>query len=158
MRRKKKIIYISLALLFFVLLYCFAEGVTEGYTWASNLRRSTNILVSGSLGEGKAILDYHTYRNLELVGIVGATISALFLFVSLKKFLLLLIGSFAFGFGILYERALQYVDKGVLFEPNPPKYDILRFSFQSSNAIEIIVGLIGILLIIWYFVLIKKRQ
>ena len=158
MSLKNKQIILSIVFIIFILIYCFAEGATEGFTWASQARRLNNKIISHQFQQGKAILDYHSFRNLELIGIVGAIISALFLSLSLKKFIILILGSFAFGMSLIYERVLQYTAKGFLFEPYPPQYKILWFSIQSSNTIEIIVGIIGFLLIIFYFYLLKKSK
>ena len=152
MSLKNKTIILSIIFIIFVLIYCFAEGATEGFTWSSNQERINNQIISHNFQEGRGFLDYHSFRNLELLGISGAIITALFLSLSLKRFLLLLFGSFAFGLSLIYERVLQYVAKGYLFEPHPPKYNILWFSFQSSNILEIIVGIIGLILLIIYFI------
>lgn len=158
MNQKNKTIILSIIFIIFILIYCFAEGATEGFTWASEQERLNNKIISHNFHQGEGLLDYHSFRNLELLGICGAIITALFLGLSLKRFILLLIGSFAFGLSLVYERVLQYVAKGYLFEPHPPQYNILWFSFQSSNILEIIVGLIGILLIIFYFYLLNKAN
>ena len=58
-----------------IILYQFAEGCTEGYTWANKTRRKENWLICGNFGGGdKGILDYHAWRICESIGIMGIDI------------------------------------------------------------------------------------
>ncbi len=158
MDSKKKKIILSIIIIFFIFLYCFGEGATEGYTWANQTRKVNNKIISPKLNQGNGFLDYHSFRTLELIGIIGALLGTLLISVSLKKYLILIIGALFSGMSLIYERVLQYIDKGFLFEPHPPKYNILWFSIQSSNTIEIIIGIIGIFIIIYYFYSLLKSK
>lgn len=68
----KLIIYILL-----ILIYWFAEGATEGYTWADSERRMENVIIKGG-SDGNGILDYHSWRFLEIFGIHGAILFGIF--------------------------------------------------------------------------------
>lgn len=137
---KKSIVFILL-----ILLYWFAEGATEGYTWADKTQRMENVIIKGST-KGNGILDYHSWRFFEVLGIYGATLLGIF---SVRRDPTLIwtgIGSILSGM-FIYERVLNYVDTGTIFkEPGWIFYiggiEIPRYPWQDILLLLIGIGLI----------------
>lgn len=136
--------------MFFVLLYWISEGTTEGYTWASLQRRLQNKLICGRFKSGNGLLDYHTWRYGENIGILGSVLCSFF-FTSFWSLLLIAVGSCWVGV-FFYERVLNYVMYDKLFLQKSD-YHILWWKFKCHiwiNFVYLIVGLtlisIGIIL------------
>ena len=104
----------EILLFIFLCLYHFAEGCTEGYTWAKPTRRKKNRLIQGRMGEGAALIDYHGWRYGENIGIFCSVIIGFYIPTCTDLILTLLGGWLAGSF--LYERALNYVVQGDLFK------------------------------------------
>lgn len=147
-------------LLFFIflILYLFAEGLTEGYTWADKERRENNALINPNK------LDYHFWRLMENAGILGSILVASFAIPLTFKFCIFLLGAWIFGVYMIYERALDYVDHGHPFPPNSGDYhllgkvykgakDIKIGKFKINRAKEILQGLVGLLIMFGSFLL-----
>ena len=83
---------LSILFCLLIILYWFAEGVTEGWTWSTKARQNKNKLIHPN-NKSNGIMDYHGWRILENVGIWGAVILAFFLSITIKQFLLLGVGS-----------------------------------------------------------------
>jgi|TARA_Y100000034_G_C6696573_1_gene306970 hypothetical protein len=105
-----------------IMLYWFAEGVSEGFTWAGN-RRNTNKLIGGTK-RSDALLDYHAWRILENIGIWGAVVLAFLLETSFMRMFLLGAGGWFIG-TCLYEMALNYVFSGSIYKKSNFKWHIL---------------------------------
>ena len=110
-----------------IILYWTSEGVSEGFTWATKARKKSNKLICHQFNRGeKGIFDYHAWRIFENIGIWGTVIIAFFLDITLKKFLLLGVGSWLIG-TCLYEFALNYVNKNTIWKPVDFKWHILGY-------------------------------
>ena len=110
-----------------IILYWFAEGVTEGYTWAKPKRRKENKLICLHMGKGHAgMFDYHAWRILENIGIWGTVILSFFLDICWSDFFILGIGSWFIG-TFCYEAALNYVNKNTIWKPIDFKWHILGY-------------------------------
>jgi hypothetical protein len=126
-------------------LYWFAEGATEGYTWADREQRMENVIVKGR-ADGNGILDYHGWRFMEVLGIYGATLLGI---LSIRKdptYIWLGIGSIMAG-TFVYERVLNYVVDGTIFkEPGWQFYiaglKIPRYSWQDITLLIVGIGFI----------------
>ena len=68
-------------------------------------------------------MDYHGWRIFENVGIWGTIISAFFMDITLKSFLLLGVGSWLIG-AFLYEAALNHIYYGKIWKPVDYKWHI----------------------------------
>jgi len=103
----------SVLLSLFMVLYFFSEGCTEGYTWAGGDRRRNNGLIRDTMKnkEARGVLDYHGWRLLEGVGILGVAVVSYFYVGDVWNYLLILGGSYCFG-NSLYEFALHYIASG----------------------------------------------
>jgi hypothetical protein len=136
-------------LFIFLCLYHFAEGTTEGYTWAKPTRRKKNRLIQGRMGEGAAFLDYHCWRYGENIGIffsvlVGAYIE------TCSGLILTLLGGWLAG-SFCYERALNYVVTGKVWDDNKKEYHIMglviqRYRWQDWLALVLGVALFALAL------------
>ena len=110
-----------------IILYWTSEGVSEGFTWAKPARKKSNKLICHQFNRGeKGILDYHAWRIFENIGIWGTVVLAFFLDITLKKFLLLGVGSWLIG-TCLFEFALNYVNKNTIWKPADFKWHILGY-------------------------------
>ena len=133
-----------------MVVYWISEGCTEGYTWAKSIRRKKNKLIFGAMKAGKksgsGVLDYHSWRLGENVGIVGSIASAFLMGLSNSGYcdlMLVLLGSWMVGY-FLYERSLNYVCLGKAFANKGP-WKMMNFSLPRSNAFDwgvLIVGLV----------------
>ncbi len=132
-------------------VYWFSEGCTEGYTFASSKRRKENKLICGRIGEGVAKVDYHAWRLGENIGMVGAIA---FAFLSLSEplnFAMILAGSWLTGTWI-YERALNYVFCGKVWDESKTEYHLLGWVIKRSKFKEnLLYGGIGTALIVTGF-------
>ena len=145
---------LELCFLFFMVVYWFSEGCTEGYTWANKARRSKNALIFGSVNKkgkpsGQGIIDYHAWRLGENIGTVGCILAAFTLGsvgVSFYSLVLVWLGSWMVGY-FVYERALNYVCKGSAFTTKGP-WKMMHISIERSSKFDIAVCVVG--LIIFY--------
>jgi hypothetical protein len=90
-----------------IILYWISEGVTEGYTWASQKQRLANKLIHPNAAHN-GLMDYHGWRLFENIGIWGAVIIAYFTDMGAFNFFTLGIGAWFVG-ASLYEMALNYI-------------------------------------------------
>ena len=127
-----------------MLLYWFSEGATEGYTWAKPKQRLQNKIICGCYGTGNGILDYHTWRYGENIGILGSILCGYF-FVSYWSLLLLAVGSCWAG-TFLYERVLNYIVYNKLFLQKPD-YCILWRTLKRYIWFDFIYLIVGLFLI-----------
>ena len=145
---------LELCFLFFMVVYWFSEGCTEGYTWANAKRRKSNSLIFGSVNKkgkpsGAGLLDYHGWRLGENIGMVGCILAASTLGtvgVSFYSFVLVWLGSWMVGY-FVYERALNYVCSGSAFTTKGP-WKMMHISIERSSKFDIAVCVLG--LIIFY--------
>ena len=141
---------LELCFLFFMVVYWFSEGCTEGYTWANAKQRKSNKLIFGSISKkgkpsGVGILDYHAWRLGENIGMVGSIFSA-FLFTSFWSLSLTFLGSWMVGY-FVYERALNYICLGDPFSAKGP-WKMMGIEIPRSNTFDWAVAGIGLGLII----------
>ena len=139
--------YLPYFIILFLLFSFIAEGVTEGYVWADSERRIENPVIKGG-AEGKGFLDYHGYRAFEtfflffasacLLGLGGLGTSMIGLFV--------------------YERLLNFVDKGIWFKPDGYEYYIAGFTIKRYAYQDWLILVIGVGLIAYYFIKKQRRQ
>jgi len=139
---KKSIVFVLL-----ILLYWFSEGATEGYTWADKEQRMENVIIKGG-AKGNGILDYHGWRFFEVLGIYGATLLGIFSIRRDPTFIWTGFGAILAGM-FVYERVLNYVDKGILFkEPGWVFYigglEIPRHPLQDITLLIVGISLIAI--------------
>ena len=129
-----------------IVLYWFAEGVTEGYTWASSKHRNENKLIHPN-DKHNGIMDYHGWRLLENIGIWGAIAIAYFLIIPFKTAALLGVGAWLVGI-FCYESALNYVDTGTPWKSKSYKWHILGYDIPwiTGKSTLVLLGL-GLLLI-----------
>ena len=149
---KKSIVFILL-----ILLYWLAEGATEGYTWADKEQRMENVIIKGRT-EGNGILDYHSWRFLEVFGIYGATLLGILSVRRDSTFIWTGIGAILTGM-FIYERVLNYVDNGIAFKEAGWQFyigglEIARYPWQDVSLL--IIGLIFIFL--GYYFRFKKKE
>jgi len=52
-------------------LLIIVHGIREGFTWATNEQRHSNIFITNRIGEGIAKIDYHGWRSIEYILILG---------------------------------------------------------------------------------------
>ena len=140
----------EILLFIFLCLYHFAEGCTEGYTWAKPTRRKKNKLIQGRMGEGAAYIDYHGWRYGENIGIFCSVIIGFYIPTCTDLILTLLGGWLAGSF--MYERALNYIVQGDLFKKDKAEYHIMglvipRYRWQDWLALVIGVALFALALI-----------
>ena len=133
-----------------IILYWTTEGVSEGFTWASKTRQKENKLICHQFGRGQAgVMDYHAWRILENIGIWGTVVLTFFLDITLKKFLLLGVGSWLIG-TCLYEFALNYVNTGRIWKPWNFKWHILGYDIPWWGGRKVLVlPTVGILTILY---------
>ena len=140
----------EILLFMFLCLYHFAEGCTEGYTWAKPTRRKQNKLIQGRMGEGAAFIDYHSWRYGENIGIFFSVIIGFYIS-TCTDLILTLLGGWLVG-SFLYERALNYIVQGDLFKQDKTAYHIMglvipRYRWQDWLALVIGVALFMLALI-----------
>ena len=140
----------EILLFIFLCLYHFAEGCTEGYTWAKPTRRKKNILIQGRMGEGAAYIDYHGWRYGENIGIFFSVIIGFYI-PTCTDLILTLLGGWLVG-SFMYERALNYVVRGDLFKQDKTEYHIMglvipRYRWQDWLALVIGVALFACALV-----------
>jgi len=143
---------LSIIFCLLIILYWFAEGVTEGWTWSTKARQNKNKLIHPN-NKHNGVMDYHGWRILENVGIWGAVITAFFLTVSIKQFLLLGVGSWLIG-TFCYEAALNYVNKGTIYKPVGYKWHILGYDIPwwggkriyALPAVGLVILICGIII------------
>ena len=132
----------------FIIMYWFAEGVSEGWTWSTTLRKRTNKLIHPN-NWSNGIMDYHGWRTFENVGIWGTVVTAYFLDIPIKSFFALGIGAWFIG-AFCYECSLNYVNKGTMYKPVDYKWHILGYDIPwwGGKRIWILptIGLIVLLL------------
>lgn len=149
-----------------LLLYWFAEGCTEGYTWADTIRRKENKLIRrGDKTTGVGKIDYHGWRFFEILGTHGAKlIIALTLLVGANlygwywvyiggiKFIITGVGSMLLGM-FIYERALMYVCANTYFKENGWPFYIFGKIIKRYIWQDLLIALLGLGLIVWGVVL-----
>jgi hypothetical protein len=140
----------EILLFIFLCLYHFAEGCTEGYTWAKPTRRKKNILIQGRIGEGAAYIDYHGWRYGENIGIFFSVMIGFYI-PTCTDLILTLLGGWLVG-SFMYERALNYVVRGELFKQDKTEYHIMglvipRYRWQDWLALVIGVALFACALV-----------
>jgi len=138
--------------IFLILLYWFAEGATEGYTWADSEQRMENVIIKGG-SDGAGVLDYHGWRFMEILGTHGAILIAV-LFSIVYSYIWVGVGSMLVGM-FLYERVLNYVINGTIYkEPGWIFYiagiEIPRYFWQDILLLLAGIGLIVFGLIKYY--------
>ena len=110
-----------------ILLYWFAEGVTEGYTWASQERRGSNKLIHPNNGNN-GLFDYHVWRFLENLGIWGAIACGIMMGSSWGVWL---IGIGAWFMGVtIYEFALNHVCSGSIYKKDDFTWHFLGIELE----------------------------
>ena len=130
----------------FIIMYWFSEGVTEGYTWAKPKRRNENKLIHSN-NKSNGIMDYHGWRIFENLGIWGTVITAFFLDVTVKSFLLIGVGAWLIG-SFLYESALNHIYYGKIWKPVDYKWHIFGrdIPWFGGKKSLVLVG-VGLLII-----------
>ncbi len=125
-----------------IILYQFAEGCTEGYTWANKTRRKENWLICGNFGGGdKGILDYHAWRICESIGIMGMILTFEW------SYFWSLVGTVLFNMFWTYQMALDKVSHNDWFYVSSGRYfHILWWSIPRNSYVERCLGLMGILM------------
>ena len=132
----------------FIIMYWFAEGVSEGWTWSSTLRKRTNKLIHPN-NWSNGIMDYHGWRILENLGIWGTVVTAFFLDISIQSFFLLGIGAWFIG-AFCYECSLNYVNKGTMYKPADYKWHILGYDIPWWGGKRIwILPTIGLVILLF---------
>lgn len=129
-----------------IILYWFAEGVTEGYTWANSKHKNENKLIHPN-NKSNGIMDYHGWRLLENIGIWGSIAIAYFLTIPFKVAALLGVGAWLIG-TFCYECALNHVNIGTCWKSKSYKWHILGYDIPwiTGKSTLVLLGL-GILLI-----------
>lgn len=125
-------------LLTLIVLYQFVEGVIQGYIWSEY--RYSNFLISPDIHHGQGFLDFHAWRFLETLTIMGLV----FVGTTFTNYLELgftLLGAWWIGF-FVYERSLNYVDVGHLF-PHKPNFKILWWSIPRHPWQDFFILFIG---------------
>jgi hypothetical protein len=143
----KKALLLRSALLSSLVVYSLAEGATEGYTWASEDRRRENRLIEGRYGDGRGVLDYHAWRSVGQVGVLGAIMSGFFLAEQKpkeRKLIRTLVAGTLLSY-FVFERALNYVASDDLF-PRKGDYHVMGLKIPRSQAVDVLAGLGGIYL------------
>ena len=130
----------------FIIMYWFSEGVTEGYTWAKPKRRNENKLIHPN-NKHNGIMDYHGWRIFENLGIWGTVITAFFLDVPVKSFLLIGVGAWLIG-SFLYESTLNHIYYGKIWKPVDYKWHIFGrdIPWFGGKKSLVLVG-VGLLII-----------
>ena len=132
----------------FIIMYWFAEGVSEGWTWSTTLRKRTNKLIHPN-NWSNGIMDYHGWRILENLGIWGTVVTAFFLDISVQSFFLLGIGAWFIG-AFCYECSLNYVNKGTIYKPVDYKWHILGYDIPWWGGKRIwILPTIGVVVLLF---------
>ena len=140
---------LELCFLFFMVVYWFSEGCTEGYTWANAKRRKSNSLIFGSVNKkgkpsGVGLLDYHGWRLGENIGMVGCILAGSTLGtigVSFYSFALVWLGSWMIGY-FVYERALNYICFDDAFKLKGD-YHLMKITIPRSNKFDWAVCILG---------------
>jgi len=150
-----------LLMMAFLLIYLIAEGVTEGYTWARHTDRAyDNYLVRGgfnTMPNANGILDYHAWRMLECLGILGAIVSMLFLAYSFRILAIkALIGIWIFG-NAIYEFCLSYIVFGKLIVQRPD-FAFMWLSIPRYKYEDIIKIIVGLTIIVYILVKVKAKE
>ena len=137
--------YLPYLIMLFLLLSFIGEGATEGYTWADSVQRAENPIIKGG-AEGKGFLDYHMWRAFETFFLLFASAC------------LLSYGGLGTSFiGVfVYERILNFVDKGIWFKEAGYEYYIAGFTIKRYAYQDWLVLVIGVGLITYYFI--KKQR
>ena len=137
----------EILLFMFLCLYHFAEGCTEGYTWATPTRRKKNKLIQGRMGEGAAFIDYHGWRYGENIGIFCSVIIGFYI-PTCTDLILTLLGGWLVG-SFMYERALNYVVRGELFKQDKTEYHIMGLVIPRYRWQDWLALVIGVALFAW---------
>ena len=120
---------LSILFFIFILMYWIGEGVTEGYTWADAKRRYENKLVHPNHANN-GLMDYHAWRIVEVLGIVGACLTGMAGGLALFQ-----VGVSAYFIGItLYGFALNHVDNGTIYKDPSWRYHLLGHDLPSLSA------------------------
>ncbi len=136
--------YLKYIVVVFILLYFVGNGATEGYTWADSTQRLENPVIRGGV-EGDGFLDYHGYRTFE----TGFVFFASFCLLGIGGLGTSMVGLF------IYERILNFVDKGIWFKEAGWEYYIVGFTIKRYMWQDFAVLIIGVVLIGYYF---KTKQ
>jgi len=123
----------KLLIMFFIFLWLACRGILEGMVWKRYLRLY--------------LLDYHGWRVLENIGIMGALISSNLAggFDAIP----LIIGAYIFGTFVIYERLLNKIYYNECFTTLKRYYMCFGVPFKRLNSILefIIAFIVGGLLI-----------
>lgn len=161
-------------------LYWSAEGMIQGWIWASFYRRDNNPLIIGNKGmwepaAGSRIAyffklpwDFHFVRILEVAGIFGtalfsiiATFSAFVngasMTIFLWKWFVLMFGSGLCG-AAYYEALLNYVNNGVVYKESGYRWHIGGLSIPWPTGVFGLVALFsaGLIIVVYGFVFINN--
>jgi len=132
-----------------IVLYWVAEGVTEGFTWASHDQRTVNKLIHLNNGTN-GLMDYHGWRLFENIGIWGAVIIAFFIDLPILSFFLLGVGAWLIGTA-LYEMALNHVNTGSIYKTNDFRWHIFGKDIRTVTGKLIwVLFFLGVLLLILF--------
>uniref|UniRef100_A0A6H1ZLD5 Uncharacterized protein n=1 Tax=viral metagenome TaxID=1070528 RepID=A0A6H1ZLD5_9ZZZZ len=141
---------VTLGFILFILIYQFAVGAREGYTWANHKQRINNPIISPRMDMGKGVLDYHAWRWIENLSIMGMVITGYFIN-GFWNLLFLFIGANWFGCYAIYERVLNYICLDELF-PDKEDYHVLNIVIPHSIWQDIAMMIIGLLMTIIFFI------
>lgn len=135
-----------------LIIYLLAEGATEGYTWAKPLRRKNNRLIVGRFDTAhvshRGFLDYHSWRMIENFGILSTAGLAAFVGFS-YSLLTTLAGGWLIGL-FIYERTIDYIVRGKLFDDQKTTFPILGFEIPRGGRYwQYVVLLTGTALVLW---------
>ena len=135
----------------FIIMYWFAEGVSEGWTWSTTLRKRTNKLIHPN-NWSNGIMDYHGWRILENLGIWGTVVSAFLMESTLWSFGLIGVGAWLMG-SFLYEAALNHVYYDTIWKPVDYRWHIFGYDipwFGGKKSL-ILVGLGAVIILLGIF-------
>lgn len=137
-------------ILAFIILYLFAEGLIEGYTWAGSYQRKTNLLISGKLNREAGFLDYHMWQMIKTLAIMMLALASS----AFSSYIVLgvsILGSWWIGF-FIFERALNYVNYNRLF-PQKSNWNILWWEIPRRPWQDFMILLIGIIVFYLSFII-----
>lgn len=137
-----------------IILYFMGQGMTQGFTFSTPKRRKENKLIRNQYkrrDNQKGFFSYHAVRVLmQNLGMAFVVIGTFFIKVTFLRFTWWVIGWGLIGL-FLYERFFNAVSYGILF-PKKDDYDLKKISFKRTWKQDVIALLIGIGLLILFFI------
>ena len=133
---------VEIILTVLLFMYWLGEAATEAFTHMNDQQRIENPVIRSGWRVADGCLDYHTWRTIEYLGIIG---TILYLLPSEIRWFYIGMTLIAWFF---YQRLLGYTRKGELFPYKSP-YNIGRFGIPHPLWLDWVALVVGFGIVIW---------